>query len=216
MLEHGTLFVKRVVYSPVYAPTNSGTSASLNSANAMGRSKKSLTGSGGSIGEPARYPRMSFFAGGVRLDRLAIHIANRLCIRFAKRRLVGIGPDQRVDGEAVVVEQAFRGLAEERGVSSFPRIRAPSAASISASVSASAPLASASSATWRHAGEEAKLLPSPRPISRSRAAMESSPCYGLGTKAISSISAGSSDAGDSGLLSTRARARWSFSMMKRL
>ena len=67
---------------------------------------------------------MSFFAGGVRLDCFAIHIANRLCIRSAKRRLVGIGPDRRADGEAVVVRQAFGGLAEERGVGSFSRIRA--------------------------------------------------------------------------------------------
>lgn len=54
---------------------------------------------------------------------------------------------------------------------------------------------------------ETKFLLSPRPISRSRAAMEPSPYSGLGTKAISSISVGFSDARGLGFLSTRARAR---------
>lgn len=54
---------------------------------------------------------------------------------------------------------------------------------------------------------ETKFLLSPRPISRSRAAMEPSPYSGLGTKAISSISVGFSDARGLGFLSTRAQAR---------
>ena len=54
---------------------------------------------------------------------------------------------------------------------------------------------------------ETKFSLSPRPISRSRAAMEPSPYSGLGAKAISSISVGFSDARGLGFLSTRARAR---------
>lgn len=66
----------------------------------------------------------------------------------------------------------------------------------------------------RRRGNEALAVPEADPEKPCSYGIE--PLFWLGIKLISSISAGSSDAGDSGLFSMRARARCSFSMMKRL